>query len=163
MALKLSSKTNSQLLALIADCQNELRSRDVIQSANIVGDLAETYVCSALGLKRQGKSAKGVDAVGPDGTRYEIKGRRLTPWNKSRQLSALRGLDQKPFDVLAGVLFDERFQVQRAALIPYQVVRKRAGPMPRVNAHRFLLKDIVWDMPGVIDITDNVRKAEQAL
>lgn len=77
MALKLSSKTNSQLLALIADCQNELRSRDVIQSANIVGDLAETYVCSALGLKRQGKSAKGVDAVGPDGTRYEIKGRRL--------------------------------------------------------------------------------------
>ena len=107
MALNLSAKTNRQLLALIASCQNELRSRDVIQSSNIVGDLAETLVCSALRLDRLGKSAKSVDAVGPDGTRYQIKGRRVTPWSKSRQLGALRSLDEKPFDVLAGVLFDE--------------------------------------------------------
>ena len=63
MAQRLSSKPSSQLLALIADCEAELRSRDVIQSSNIVGDLAETLVCSALGRERLSRSAKYAQSV----------------------------------------------------------------------------------------------------
>ena len=49
------------------------------------------------------------------GRKFEIKGRRPTPENSSRQLSALRDLDEKPFNFLVGILFDEDFSVRRAS------------------------------------------------
>jgi len=93
----------------MAQCQAELRRRGATRTSNCTGDFAEMLVCKALGLKQAATAAKNVDAIGPDGTRYQIKARRLTPWTKSRQLGGLRDLNDGHFDYLAGVLFDEHY------------------------------------------------------
>src|SRR5262245_4096744 len=153
------SLSDVELLVIISQCQSELRRRGATRTSNCTGDFAEMLVCKALGLKQAATAAKNVDAIGPDGKRYQIKARRLTPWNKSRQLGGLRDLNDGHFDYLAGVLFDKHYVVMRAALIPHCVVGERAKWMKRSNAHRFMLTDAIWNLSGVIDISDKMRRA----
>jgi len=49
-----------------------------------------------------GNSQANVDTVAPDGTRYQIKRRRITRFNNSRQMSAIREMAESRFDFLAG-------------------------------------------------------------
>lgn len=137
----------------------ELRGRDVLRSANNpTGDLAEYLFCTAFGWAQGANSAKAFDATGDDGIRYQIKGRRVHRRNKSRQLSAIRELNG--FDVLAAVLFDNDYRIMRAALIGVAVVRDRSTYIAHTNSHKFLLRDDVWDAPGVTDVTDYLRAVE---
>lgn len=151
------------LLLLYASVLRELRERRVLRSTNNpVADYSEWLVARALGLELAPASGAGHDAVAPDGTRYQIKGRRMTPSNGSRQLSAFRGFagtDVEPFDYLAGILFNFDFTVHRGALIPVAIVRERSTWAAHVNGWRFHLRDAVWSLPGVVDITDQVRAA----
>ena len=94
--------------------------------------------------------------------RYQIKGRRLTPHNNSRQLGALRELPPHGFDVFAAVLFQEDYRILRAALIPHARVVDLAKRIERTNSWRFLLRDAVWSVPGVRDVTADLRRAEAA-
>ena len=113
--------------------------------------------CKAFDWTISDKSLAHVDAVALDGTRYQIKGRRFTRANKSRQLGALRELDGKHFHFLAGVLFNPDYSVNRAALIPHAVAMERSSFVKRTNSHRLLLTDDVWDALGVEDVTDRPR------
>jgi hypothetical protein len=147
-----------QLLALHASVSDELRARGITRSSNNpVGDLAEYIYCKAFGWKQAGNSKANIDAVGPDGLRYQIKGRRITRYNKSRQLSAIRDFDGGHFDFLAGILFAEDYSVFRAALIPRDIVKTRADYVEHTNSHKFMLRDDVWDAPGVRDVTAELR------
>lgn len=138
----------------------ELRRRNVLRSANNpTGDLAEFLYCAAFGWQQAPNSEKGFDATGIDGTRYQIKGRRLHNRNRSRQLSAIR--DLRGFDVLAAVLFDHEYRVHRAALIPATVVRDRSKYINHTNSHKFLLQDDVWDIGEVVDTTERLCAAEK--
>lgn len=157
---ELESKSVGELLALQAAVMEELRERGVLRSANNpTGDLAEYLFCRAFGWSQENNSAKGFDATAEDGTRYQIKGRRLHRRNKSRQLSAIRDLDG--FDVLAAVLLDDEYRVVRAALVPSSVVRERSNYIAHTNSHKFLLRDEVWNDAGVVDVTESLRSAEQ--
>lgn len=150
--------TPRELLALHSQVADELRNRGITRSANNpTGDLAEYLFCRAFGWAQADKSARSIDAVAPDGTRFQIKGRRVTRFNKSRQLSALRDLAATHFDILAGVLFNEDYSVMRAALIPHAVALERATFVQRTNSHRFLLRDDVWNAPGVRDVTAKLQ------
>jgi hypothetical protein len=123
--------TVTELLAAYGAVMDELRRRDIVRSSNSpVSDYAELLFCKALGWRRENNSAAGHDATDQTRQRYQIKGRRLTRHNRSRQLSAIRRLEDNPFDVLAGVLFDETFQVVRAALIPVELVRTQSVHVP---------------------------------
>lgn len=105
----------------------ELRKRNLIRSTNNpVADIAETLVV-ALKLKLASGSTAGHDAVNDAGVRYEVKGRRVTKENKSRQLSFIRGLDKDHFDFLVGVLFDESFLALKAGIIPKSKTCKIRG------------------------------------
>jgi hypothetical protein len=147
-----------ELLALHAKVADELRTRGITRSANSpTGDLAEYLFCKAFDWKQAGNSQANVDAIGPDGLRYQIKGRRITRFNSSRQLSAMRNLVGAHFDFLAGVLFNEDYSVLRAALIPHAVALERASFVEHTNSHRFLLRDDIWNAPGVRDVTIEVR------
>jgi hypothetical protein len=150
------------LLAGYAAILDELLDRGVIRSTNQpLGDYAEHLVAAALGLTLAGNSTSGFDAVGTDGVRYQVKSRRLTARNTSRQLGFMRGLDapEDPFDALVGILFGADFRVERAALVPIAVVRARAVRVDHVNAWRMMLTDAVWATPGVADLTDAIRAA----
>lgn len=156
--MNLSELTPPQLLALHAKLGNELRTRGITRSANNpTGDLAEYLFCKAFGWTQARNSRANVDAIGSDGTRYQIKGRRITRYNNSRQLSAIRDLGGGHFDLLAGVLFNEDYVVMRAGLIPHAVAIERAKFVERTNSHRFLLHDDIWNAPGVRDVTAELR------
>lgn len=89
-----------------------------------------------------------------------MKCRRLTRYNNSHQLSAIRNLEKAHFDFLAGVLFNEDFSVMRAALIPSQVVKDHAAFVKHTNAWKFVLRDSIWTLPGVEDITERLQKVD---
>lgn len=156
--MDLSKLTSSELLALHAKLLDELRTRGITRSSNNpTGDLAEYLFCKAFGWKQAGNSSTNVDAVSSNGTRYQIKGRRITRYNGSRQLSAIRNLDGAHFDFLAAVLLAEDGGVFRAAIIPRAVVVLRSTFVRHTNSHKFLLRDDVWSVPGVQDVTAELR------
>ena len=157
----LRTKSIAQLLASHVAIMEELRARGVLRSANNpTGDLAEYLFSATFDWAQENNSTKAFDATGDDGTRYQIKGRRIHRRSKSRQLSAIGDLEG--FDILAAVLFDDDYRILRAALIPAAVVREHSTYIKHTNSHRFMLRDAIWDAPGVIDVTDLLREVESA-
>src|SRR5882757_9786398 len=111
-----------ELLTLHATVAEELRTRGVTRSSNNpTGDLAEYLFCKAFSWMQAGNSNRSIDATATDGMRYQIKARRMTRHNVSRQLSGIRNFQGRHFDFLAGVVFTESYEVLRAAIIPYAV------------------------------------------
>jgi hypothetical protein len=111
----------------------ELRRRNIIRTSNNpVADYAEKVAVERLGLKQVGKEQKGFDAVDAQGYRYQIKGRRITKHNSSRQLSVIRNLNERLFDYLIAVIFDEFFEIKEIWKIPYEFVKERS----RLSEHQ---------------------------
>jgi len=153
--------TNRELLALYGRVLDTLRSRGVIRSANNpLADYAEGLCVAALSLTLAAKCTTGYDGIDPNGHKIEVKARRLTQQNGSRQLSAIRGIDSAHFDYLAGILFDADFSVMKGCLIPHAVVREHGSNNMHTHSHRFLLRDSVWSLDGVRDITEALQAAE---
>ena len=48
----------------------------------------------------------------------------------------------------------------RAALIPHAEALKRATYVKHTNSHRFLLRDDIWNAPGVRDVTKELQNVE---
>lgn len=124
-----------------------------------VAGYAEFLVATALKLELATKSTKGYDAVSSDGVRYEIKARRPTRHNRSRQLSAIRNLPAEEFDYLAGVLFHRDYSIARGCLIPVETVGAMARYQEHTNAWILHLRDELWNLDEVEDITEQLRSA----
>jgi hypothetical protein len=106
--MDLTGFTPPELLQLHAKVSDELRERGILRSSNNpTGDLAEHLFCKAFGWRQADNSQANVDAIDTEGVRYQIKGRRITRFNNSRQLSAIRDMAGCHFDYLAGVVFTE--------------------------------------------------------
>lgn len=151
------------LIRCYADSLEALKKAEFIRSKNNpIGDYAEWLVAQAMGLELCTKSTKGYDAFDAN-YRYEIKSRRITADNGSRQLSAIRALDSKQFDYLVGVLFHADFSVNRVAVIPINVVQSLSKYKNHTNAAVFYLRDSVWLLPGVVDITKEIKRIESSL
>jgi hypothetical protein len=163
---KLSFK---ELLAHHTGLEKEWSRREIKRTSNnFTGDLAEYLFLQAFrSWDRQSNSNAGFDAIDNKGVKYQIKGRRCTEQNKSRQLGAIRNLKDKDksFNVLAAVIFSEDYGIKHAALIPYEVVKRRCSNKLQIhtNSHRFLLTEDVWNEPGVKDITEKLRRAVEHL
>ena len=134
----------NELLILTGDAVKELRRRKIVRGANNpVGDFAELLFCKAFGWQLATKNQGHSDAIGPDKCLYQIKARRITSAAGARQLGALRRLPEKNFDKLAAVLFDAKFRVLRAAIIPHSLVLANATHNAHTNSWRFMLRDEV--------------------
>ncbi|MBY0380959.1 MAG: hypothetical protein K2W78_03435 [Xanthobacteraceae bacterium] len=138
---------------------DELRARGVVRTSNNpTGDLAETLFCKAFGWRQAGNSNRSIDAVDDKtGQTFQIKGRRLTAPNGSRQLSAIRELDNGGFDFVAAVLFDREYKVLRAALVPHAIILGGARFVQRTNSSKFMLRDEVWSVASVRDVTEQLK------
>ena len=139
--MDLRSLEDRELLQLYGRLMEELRQRKLIRSSNNpVSDYAEKTVCEKLKLSLQRKSSKGYDAIDEKkGTKYQIKARRLTRHNRSRQLGVIRKLDQKLFDYLIAVFFDEIFNLIEIWRIPRKTIPKYARYSPHQNGHILVL------------------------
>jgi hypothetical protein len=159
--IDLTSAPVSALLELHGDLLAELRRRNVVRSANSpTGDYSELLFSKAFGWNLSSNSSADADAFDSDGIRYQIKCRKLVTPKGSRQLGFIRRLPDKPFDRLAAVLLDGKFRVLRAAIIPYEEVAPRAAYVDSVKAWRFILRDSVWEIDGVTDVTAALKAAE---
>jgi hypothetical protein len=137
----------------------ELRRRGICRSENIpTGDLAEYLACKALGLTIAAKSAKGFDAVDSAGARYQIKGRRITPYNPSTQLSAIRDLPGGPFDFLIAVLFDQEFRLTAAYRFSFAACQRAARFVDRTNSYTLFANSSLIMHPDTLDLTSEIRR-----
>ena len=110
----------------------------------------------ALRLKLAGNSAKGYDATDELGLKYQIKCRRVTPSNPSTQLSVIRNLECEDFDFLIAVIFDEHWEVMRAAKIPHSSIQKVATYREHVNGHVMHLRPSIFTEAVVENIADKL-------
>jgi len=158
----LTPLSDRQLLELHCKVMDELRTRGVVRSSNNpVADYTETLIATALNATLESNSKAGYDAIDASGTRYQIKGRRLTAKNGSTQLSAIRNLDKAPFDALVPVIFDNNLVVQYSAIIPLAVVQRLGKFYAHTRSTTFFFKRSVLLEPDVQDITERVIEAAQ--
>lgn len=150
--------SGKELLSLYAQVLNALKDKGVTRSANNpVADYAEQLVANGLHLKLVGKSNAGFDAIDPlTNEKYEVKGRRMTRHNRSRQLSAIRNLERSPFDYLVGVIFDEDFTVVYAALMPIQAVIDHSSYVAHTNSRKLILRESVFEDSRVKNVTSQI-------
>lgn len=144
-----------ELLHLYVEVLDELRQRNIVRTSNSpVGDYAEWLAAHCLGLTLVSNSMAGYDALDRQGIRYQIKCRRITQENKSRQLSAIRNLDACDFDFLLIILFNHDMKLQKVLKMPHSLVGRFASYRKHVNAHILTLRDSMLADPLVEDLTD---------
>ena len=161
---ELTSLSIAELLTTHSAILSELEQRGVLRSKNNpTGDYGEWLVSNALGFKLAGNSAKGYDATDELGLKYQIKCRRVTPSNSSTQLSVIRNLECGDFDFLIAVIFDERWEVMRAAKIPHSSIQKIASYREHVNGHVMHLRPSVFAEAVVENIADKLGIANRSL
>jgi hypothetical protein len=152
--MNLANLQTKDLLKLQSEVISELRVRGVLRTMNNpVGDYAEWLVASALGLKLAKNSAAGHDAESEAGKKIQIKARRLSHKNKSRQLGAIRNLDKGDFDELVAVIFNESYEVVEAVSIPHSVIADYGKYRSHVNAHILHLRGPLLSDSRVQDIS----------
>lgn len=158
MTFEPESLTTSQLLQYYYRINKELRARKIVRTSNSpVGDYAEWLVANQLGLTLLANSHSGYDAVDPSGVKFQIKGRRITSLNHSRQLGAIRNLENHDFDYLIAVLFNEQVEVEKVLKIPHEIIGKYAQYKEHVNAHILILRDNILNDPLVENLTSQFR------
>lgn len=147
-----------KLLELHGDILDELRGRGVLRTANgPTGDYAEWLFARAFGWTLSGNSQPGYDAEG-NGKRYQIKGRRLATPKSAPQLSPIRNLDADRFDAVAAVLFDTRYQVIRAVIVPRATVIDAARYRQHTNSWTLILTPALCLADGVMDVTMRLKQ-----
>ena len=158
--MDLRESTVRELLRLHSSILDELKRRRIVRTRNNpVGDYAEWLVAKVLGLELATNSSAGYDGIDSEGQKFQIKGRRINRENKSRQLSAIRNLEEKDFDQLAAVIFDENYEIVDAVLIPHEVVGEYATYRSHVNAHILHLKGPILNDPRIRDIKQQLTEA----
>ena len=154
MPVDLTRFTVTDLPKLSASIIDELIARKVVRTRNKpLGDYTEWLVAKVLKLELASKSTLGHDGTDRKGTKYEIKGRRVTPENTSRQLSVIRKLEDKNFDFLVGVIFNEDYEILVAVMVPHNVVGEYASFREHVNGHILQLKGAILEDSRVSDIS----------
>jgi hypothetical protein len=152
------SRTTSELLRAFAGVLRELRRRGIVRSYNNpAADIAEWLGARVFGLKLEGNSAKGYDAVDAAGKRYQIKSRRITPDNASTQLGVLRDLASAQFDLLLAIYFTEDFEVQSAYLVEHGAVVQHALFSKAQRGHVLHAKTALLTDPRCVDVTDRCK------
>lgn len=158
-SLSLKELTPQELLQLTGQILDELSARKIVRTSNNpVGGYTEWLVSKCLSLTLCRNSEKGFDSTGKDGAKYEIKARRVTPANKSRQLSAIRNIEGEHFDFLIAVVYNKFFEVILALKIPRAVVVAKSSYVKSTNSYKLMAEDSLKDEPGVVDIAPSLRK-----
>lgn len=149
------------LLRLYKQILLQLKQREILTTKdNPVGGYGEWLVARAFGGKRLGNSNKSVDVLTPDGMRLQVKTRWLAEENDSRQLSAIRNLDEDAFDCIIAVLLDKDFGVAEAYQIPREAVKRLAKWSEHTNSHRLVLTPEVCSDSACQNITEKIRAAD---
>jgi len=129
---------DGELLGLRASVMKELNEPGVIRSDNNpLGDYCEFLVAAHYGVAPEGNSNAGHDVTAPEGSKIQVKGRRLRPdGRKPPHFSGVRNLDDEPppFDFLIGLILNRDFSVAEAWQLPVERVRHYATYRSHTNS-----------------------------
>lgn len=98
------------------------------RTSNIVGEYAEFLAHRHYGGKLLNISGASADIEAADGTRYQVKSRKLKG-TTTTQLNVIRSWD---FDYLVVILFDANGAVKKALEVPVEIAKELAVP----NSHQ---------------------------
>jgi hypothetical protein len=157
---KFSALSTLDLFQLSAAIAGELHARQIVRTSNLAGCYAERLFSEAFGWTLERNSKAGYDAL-YDGVRYQIKSRRPTSRNRSRQLGEFSKFEQRRFDKLAALIFAEDYTIHRAALLDYDEVVRLSNVVQ--GRRRFMLDDRVWHEAAVEDVTEPLKAAQSRL
>lgn len=156
--MNLESLSNIELLQLQAKATEELKNRNVVRTQNNpLGDYTEWLVSNRLKLHLSKNSRAGFDAVSDAGVKFQIKGRRVTPGNQSRMLSAIRNYDGKDFDWLVAVIFDQDFSILNAYLVPHEVIGEYFPHKDHVNGRVVVMSGPITRDGRVMEMADQLN------
>jgi hypothetical protein len=162
--MNLSDLSIPELLKLHAAAIDELKNRGVLRTKNNpVGDYAEWLVSSALNLTLAKNSAAGHDAESSDGKKIQIKGRRISANNRSKQLGVIRNLEKNDFDELIAVIFNETYEIIEAYLIPHSVISDYSSYRAHVNGHILHMRGALLLDKRVHNISEKLNSSNNAL
>lgn len=118
----------AELLRLWSSSTAELKSRGVIQTRNMVGEIAEAVAHTYLGGTRGSFSQAGWDICTDSGERVQVKGIWRTSDRRRSITSALRG---ENYDSVLIIEFDDFFEQAHG----YKVERLVVEELFAVTAH----------------------------
>lgn len=145
-----------QMMQLQTQLQDELAARKIVLNpSQPVGDYAIHLACTAFDLRREPPATSGYDASNSENLRYQIKYRRLSGPQDTRQLNAIKGVEQRKFDFLIGVLFNPDMTILRAAMMSFDVAASKVD-----KEKILLLSNKIFDAEGVFDVTDKLKAAQ---
>ena len=151
---ELLNMSNSELLRRFSAITLELRARGVLRTSNnVTSDYGEYVAKKKMRLQLVQNSTEGYDAVDGRNVRYQIKSRRITRFNKSRQLSVIRNIDSRHFQFLVAVIFNEDFSKRDIWKIPIRIVKKHSKFSKHQNGHIFVLDNNVTRERGVVKVS----------
>jgi len=134
---------------------DELKDRGIVRTNNApLGDFTEWLIAKKMNLELAPNSKSGYDAISDAGMKFQIKGRRVTPGNNSRQLSAIRKYDEADFDSLIAVVFDQGFSIIEAYLIPHELVGKYGRYQKHTNALNLIMSGAILNDSGIMKMGD---------
>jgi uncharacterized protein len=139
---KLFKLSNKQLLKLYTRVIMTLENRDIVRTQNSpISDYTEWLVSKAYNYNLETNSKAGYDAIAKDGTKIQIKARRIMAINAPKQLSAIRNLDKNDFDILIAVIYDKNCDIIEALSIPQSIIKEYAGYSVHVNSSILTITD----------------------
>jgi hypothetical protein len=155
---RLKTLSVKELLQFHHAILEELKNRKICRTKNNpVSDYAEWLVSTMMGLQLTTNSNHGFDATDSAKKRYQIKCRRVTLENKSRQLGVIRNLEKNAFDFLIVVIFNHEYTIDCAVMMPHEVIADYAAYRKHVNGHIMHLRGKILQDTRVIDIRDRLK------
>jgi hypothetical protein len=131
----------------------ELRTRKLVRSSNnVTSDYGEYVAAKKMKLHLMKNSTQGYDAVDDKNVRYQIKSRRFTRSNNSKQFGVIRNIDARQFQFLVAVIFNEDFSRKNIWKIPIEIVKKHSKFSKHQNGHIFLLNSNVTRERDVVKV-----------
>ena len=146
----------ADLLRLWAGSTTELKARGVIQTRNMVGEIAEAVAHAYLGGKRGSFSQPGWDILTDAGERVQVKGIWRTADRKRSNTSAIR---DENYDSVLVIEFDDYFEQAIGLQMGREVVEELFAVTPHVNGRIIKLTSRLRSDERIceIDLTEYLR------
>ena len=149
-----SKYSGTELVQLYGQLLQQMRTRDIIRSKNVTGDLGEylviDYYTSTRGLPKlqfAPPSTKNIDAISIDGDRYSIKTTTGTVTGAFYGIEKDAKTSMRPlFEYVVIVKLDEMYQPELILELDWDAFFKHKRWHSRINAYNLILsKSLIED------------------
>ena len=153
--MNLASLSDSEVIELYPKILNELKSRGIIRTNNLIGELGEYFVASIYrktpslpNLQLNLKSTRNIDATSDKGERYAIK---ATSGNGTGVFASLPIVDDGKvyFEYLILVIFNKDYSLKEIYELNWEQFLQHRKMKPPENK---------WNLPITLEVKKVGRK-----